>query len=195
MPFDLSIKEWLSGLAIALTLFGFYPYLRGILSNQVKPHVFSWVIWGVTTLVVFFAQLDARGGAGAWPIGLSGSITMFIAALAYVKRADIAITSVDWFFFAVALSSLPLWYFTDDPTGAVIVLTLVDLLGFGPTVRKAYAAPHAESLSFFGIFGLRNVVVILALESYSIATVLFPAAVALACALVMGMIVVRRRHE
>jgi len=193
MYLNLSVKEWLGAFAIALTLFGFYPYLRGILANRIKPHVFSWVIWGITTLVVFFAQLEARGGVGAWPIGISGSITMSIAVLAYFKRADIAITTTDWTFFVAALSSLPLWYFTSDPAWAVVVLTLVDLLGFGPSVRKAYSHPHTESLSFFGIFGLRNVIVIMALESYSVTTVLFPAAVSAACALMMAMIVLRRR--
>jgi len=194
MPIDPTIKQWLSALAIALTLFGFYPYLRGIFSNQVKPHVFTWVIWGITTLVVFFAQLDAHGGVGAWPIGISGCITTSIAVLAFFKRADAAINVTDWGFFIAALSSLPIWYFTSDPTWAVVILTLVDLLGFGPTVRKAYIQPHAESLSFFGLFGLRNLVVILALESYSTATMLFPAAVAAACALLMGLIVLRRRE-
>ncbi|MDP1932290.1 MAG: hypothetical protein Q8L60_12620 [Gammaproteobacteria bacterium] len=187
------IKEILSTAAIALTLIAFYPYVRGILQNTIKPHVFSWVIWGVTTFVVFFAQLAADGGVGAWPIGVSGSITLFIAFMAFVKRADTAITRTDWWFFIAAMSALPLWYFTSDPTWAVIVLTVVDLLGFGPTLRKAHADPHSESLTFFGMFAARNSLVVMALESYSLATVLFPAAVAAACVLLMGMIVLRRR--
>lgn len=189
MPF----KELLSATAIALTFIAFYPYARGIVNNTVKPHVFSWVIWGTTTFVVFFAQLEAEGGVGAWPIGVSGGITICIAILAFVKRADTAITRSDWLFFIAAMSSLPLWYFTADPTWAVVVLTVVDLLGFGPTIRKAHADPHGESLSFFALFAARNSIVVLALESYSVATVLFPAAVAAACLLLIAMIVWRRQ--
>lgn len=185
-------KEILSAIAIALTFIAFYPYLRGILQGKIKPHVFSWVIWGTTTFVVFLAQLKAQGGVGAWPIGISGIITIVIAISAYIKRADIAITKVDWLFFISALASLPLWYLTANPAWAVVILTTVDLLGFGPTVRKAYAHPHSESLSFFALFAIRNGLVVVALERYSIATVLFPAAVAAACVLLMALIVYRR---
>ena len=187
-------KELLSGLAIALTLIAFIPYIRLILNETIKPHVFSWVIWGVTTFVVFLAQLDANAGVGAWPIGVSGCITIFIAVLAYLKRADISITRIDWLFFISALSSLPFWYFTSDPLWAVIILTLVDLLGFGPTIRKAYFQPHSESLLFFSLFATRNMLVVLALESYSWTTVLFPAAIAIACLLLITLIAYRRQY-
>lgn len=49
-------------LALALTLYAFQPYLRDILRGRVRPHVFSWVIWGTTTCLAFFAQLTAGGG-------------------------------------------------------------------------------------------------------------------------------------
>lgn len=186
-------KELFSAVAIVLTFVAFYPYLRGIIQGSIKPHVFSWVIWGSTTCVVFLAQLQAGAGVGAWPIGVSGSITILIAAVAYAKRADISITKLDWLFFMAAMSSLPLWYIASDPTWAVVVLTTVDLLGFGPTIRKAYSEPHTESLPFFGMFAARNTVVVMALENYSIATVLFPASITIACVLLMLLIVCRRR--
>lgn len=189
----LPYKEGLSAIAIALTFVAFVPYIRAIVSGTTKPHVFSWVIWGATTFVVFLAQLEGKGGVGAWPIGVSGSITMLIAFLAYLKRADITITKTDWLFFVSALSSLPLWYLTSDPLWAVVILTTVDVLGFGPTVRKAYSFPHSESLPFFALFAARNILVILALENYSVTTVLFPAVIAVACMSLMAMVTYRRR--
>jgi len=186
-------KELLSAVAIALTLIAFFPYIRSIISGTARPHVFSWVVWGATTFVVFLAQLEDGGGAGAWPIGVSGIITIFIALLAYIKRADISITRTDWLFLVAALSSLPFWYFTSDPLWAVVILTTVDVLGFGPTVRKGYFSPHSESLLFFGLFAARNLIVILALENRSVTTVLFPAVIATACILLMTMVMYRRR--
>jgi hypothetical protein len=186
-------KELLSAAAIALTFIAFFPYIRSILNGAIKPHVFSWVIWGTTTFVVFLAQLEDNAGAGAWPIGVSGIITILIALLAYLKRADITITKTDWLFFVSAMSSLPFWYFTSDPLWAVVILTTVDVLGFGPTVRKAYAFPHSESLLFFVLFTARNLIVIMALENYSITTVLFPAVIAAACVLLIVMVAYRRR--
>lgn len=190
----MTAKEILSAIAIALTFAGFYPYLRGIFVGNVRPHVFSWVIWGLTTLLVFLAQLDAHGGAGAWPTGVSGVVTAFVALLAWLKRGDVGITRVDCLFFLGALSSLPLWYLTADPLWAVVVLTVVDLLGFGPTYRKAWAAPRSESLGFYGLFVIRNAIAILALETWSLATVLFPAAVGVGCLMLMGLMFWRRRN-
>ena len=95
-------------------------------------------------------------GVGAWPIGVSATITMGVAVLAYLKRADITITVADWVFFVAGMSSLPLWYFTTDPMWAVVLLTTVDVLGFGPTLRKAYADPHSHSVLFFSMFMVRN---------------------------------------
>jgi len=57
-------KAILSDVAIALTLLAFYPYIRDILKGVVKPHVFSWIIWSSTTLIVFLTQLQAGGGLG-----------------------------------------------------------------------------------------------------------------------------------
>lgn len=186
-------KEVLSAIAIALTFIAFVPYIRAILRGAIKPHVFTWIIWGTTTFIVFLAQLEDGAGVGAWPTAVSASITIVIACLAWVHRADLSITRSDWVFFLSAMSSLPLWYFTSDPVWAVIILTTVDMLGFGPTVMKAYRLPHSESVPFYALFMVRNVLVIMALENYSVTTVLFPSAIALACCGLVTMILYRRR--
>jgi hypothetical protein len=186
-------RELLTGLAIALTLIGFVPYIRSIRQHKTKPHVFSWVIWGSTTFIVFLAQLSGGGGLGAWPIGLSGLITLYIAWLAFRQKGDTSITWYDWCFFVAGLSALPVWYFTTDPLWAVVVLTSVDLIGFGPTLRKAYVRPFEEQLTFFALFAVRNLVAIAALEQFSLTTVLFPAATALACLFLIALVQVRRQ--
>jgi len=186
-------KEIFSAIAIALTFIGFLPYTVSILRGTVRPHVFSWIIWSVATMVVFFAQLDGKGGVGAWPTGLSGLVTILIAVLAHLKRGDTAITRWDWIFFVMALSSLPFWYYSEDPLWAVIILTVVDTLGFGPTIRRTYHHPHSESLMFYSLFTTRNLISIFALETYSVTTILFPAVVAATCLLFVVMAMIRRR--
>ncbi len=188
----MDIKFVFTVIAIALTFVAFVPYIRSIFSGETKPHIFSWLIWGMTTLIVFFAQLEAKAGIGAWPIGVSGTITLFIAYLSFRKRSDIKITRSDCLFFMAALASLPLWYFTSDPLWAVVILTIVDLFGFGPTIRKAYSFPHDENIPFFILFIFRNIFAVLALEHYSVATLLFPLSVTCACALLLVMVAYRR---
>jgi hypothetical protein len=186
-------KELLSAAAIALTFAIFVPYIRSIRAGVTKPHVISWAIWALGTFVVFLAQLAGAGGLGAWPIGVSGVITAYIAVLAYGKKTDTHVTRTDWVFLAVALTALPCWALTSDPLWAVVILTGVDLAGFGPTFRASFQRPHDERIGFYFLAAVRNLLSILALERYSMTTVLFPAAVGVACLMLVAMVTYRRK--
>jgi len=186
------IKGIASGTALVLTFLLFFRYIRSIRRNITIPHMFSWAIWAFGTFIVFFAQLSDGAGIGAWPIGFSACITSYIAFLAYRARAKVEITSQDWVLLVLAILAVPAWVITSDPLWAVLFLTLADLLGFGPTLRKAYWYPYQENAGFFALGGIRNALVIVALENYSWATVLFPAAVGLCCILVSVFLLLRR---
>ena len=150
------MKEVFSAVALLLTFAAFLPYIRTILCGQTRPHVFTWIIWGAGTLVVFLAQLSDGGGVGAWPIGISGLLTIIVAILAMTRAADTSFHRMDWVFLILALTALPLWWVTNTPLYTVLVLTSVDLLGFGPTVRKAYSLPYEDSWTFYAIGTVRN---------------------------------------
>jgi hypothetical protein len=81
---------------------------------------------------------------------------------------------------------------TSNPLIAVVLLTGVDLAGFGPTFRSAYARPHDERMGFYLLGTVRNGLAIAALEQYSLTTVLFPAAVGVACFVFVAMVAYRR---
>jgi len=185
-------KPLLGMLATLLTVLAYLPYIRSIFQGKTRPHVFTWIIWGLATGIAFLVTLAEHGGAGAWPIGFSAAVSLFIAVVAYVKRADIRITRMDWMFFIAALAAMPVWWVANDPLWAVMLITLIELLGFGPTMRKAWFQPYSESMSFLAILIVRNMLIIAALGQYSLATVLFPAAAAIACLALIAMMVWRR---
>jgi len=186
------VKELLSACAFVATVALFAGYIRSIRSAETVPHVFSWVIWAGGTLVVFFAQLAGGAGVGAWPIGFSGGLTAYIAYLAFRRRHQASIRPLDWVFFVLAVAALPAWWLASDPLWAVVLLTTADVIGFGPTFRRAYQHPYQEQAGFFALGALRNVLVILALERYSWTTVLFPAAVGAACVTLACLLGIRR---
>lgn len=186
------MKELSSLAALILTFIIFVPYIRSIRAGRTRPHVFSWLIWGLGTFVVFLAQLAGGAGAGAWPIGISGLITFYVAWLAWRRRADTDVTRSDWAFLFAALAAIPAWALTSDPLWAVLILTTVDLAGFGPTFRAAWTNPHAERAGFYALAALRNLLVVLALERYSTTTALFPAAVGVVSLALAVMILSRR---
>lgn len=186
------IKALLSAAALILTLVLFIPYIRSILRGDTVPHFFSWLVWAFGTYIVFVAQLLDGAGIGAWPIGFSAVMTSVVAYLAIRRRRQIQLVRLDWVLLILAISALPIWSFTSDPLWAVALLTAADLIGFGPTVRHAYTAPHKEHIGFFALGAVRNVLVLLALQQYSWTTMLFPAAVGIACIMLVGFIVIRR---
>lgn len=188
----MTIKGVLSAIALIVTIALFASYIRSIRGAQTVPHVFSWAIWAGGTFIVFLAQVADGGGVGAWPIGLSACITGYIAYLAYGKRHESSIKPLDWLFFGLAIAALPAWLLTSDPLWAVVLLTSADLIGFGPTVRRAYHRPYQEHAGFFALGALRNLLVVLALEHYSWTTVLFPAAVGIACLGLACLLYIRR---
>lgn len=185
-------KTWLSVIATAISLLALFPYVISTLRGAIRPHVMSWTVWGITTSIVFWAQREAGAGVGAWPVGFSALVAFLIAIMAFTKRSDVQIARTDWLFFLTALAAIPLWYATNSPLIAVMLVTTVDVLGFGPTLRKAYDSPHSESLLFFSLIVVRNVLVLMALESYSLTTILFPAAIGSMAALVATVVLFRR---
>lgn len=185
-------KEALSVVAIALTVLAFGPYIWSVYRGRTEAHIFSWIIWCASTIIVFSAQTADDGGAGAWPIGMTSIACLAIIVIAYFKKSDRSITGLDWIFFVLALASIAVWFATSTPLWTVVLLTVMDLLGFGPTFRKAYRRPFEEQLRFFAIMTVRNSIAIAALENYSVTTVLFPAAVATTTSCLIIMVTLRR---
>lgn len=177
-----------------MTGIAFGLYIWQILRGAVRPHAISWLTWGVATVAVFAAQLVAGGGVGAWPTGFSAAVTFLIFGLTVWRHGFDKARPADWMFFAAAIAGLVLWHLTSEPFTAVAIMSAIDVLGNGPTVRKILRDPFGESAGFFAFIGLRNALGIAALETYSATTVLFPAAVGTACILVAILILVQRRR-
>lgn len=189
----MSLYQIASIASIALTFIAYAPYLATIRAGTTKPHFFSWLIWSITTTVVCFAQFSAEGGAGAWPTGVSAAITVYVTWLAWALHRDISITRLDWLFLALALLSLPAWFLSADPLWSVLILTAVDVLGFGPTLRKGWQEPWQEGLLFYFLFAVRSGLSVLALENRNLTTLLFPVAMVLCCLVVCVLLWWRRR--
>ena len=185
-------KEVLGVTAVIVAIIAYLPYISSILNNKIKPHIFSWVIWSTTSSAVFIAQIQYNAGIGAATTAFGGFFAILISITAYTKRGNISITQIDWVFLISAIIALLMWYLTSNALLAVITLTTIEILGYGPTVRKTYYSPHSENLLLFFSFIIRSILSILALKSYSIVTVLFPASITVASALFIIMVTYRK---
>ncbi len=153
----------------------YVPYIRDILARRTKPHAFSWFVWGLPCGIVFAAQWVQGGGAGSWATGVTALLCtgIFVLSLFYGEKE---ITPVDWIGFISALIALALWAATKDPLGSVILITLADVLGFVPTIRKSVKKPRQETLSTYFIGGLKWLIALPALGAFSWTVWLYPVA-------------------
>ena len=174
-----------AGLACAITVALFAPYLLRVWQGKLAPRPASWVVWGLCTLMVGFGQLLAGGGVGALPILLSGALSGGVACLAFrlaMRTPAVAMaTTGDRWCLVAAVCCLPLWMATGDPLWSVLILTGIDLIGFIPTIRAIRRDPHSESTVLFTALGLRNLIAIAALEERNLTTMVFPAVIGFAC--------------
>ncbi len=170
------MKEVLGLVAVALSIIGHAPYIKDTINKKTKPHVFTWLVWSIVTTLAFLAQWVKGGGAGSWTTGVTGVITIIIMLLA-LKNGTKDIKTIDKIFFAGALLAIIPWYLTKDPTLSVIMITTIDVLAFFPTIRKTINDPTSETFFMYALNLFRHSISILALATYNISTVLFPAAI------------------
>ena len=185
-------KEFFGFLAVAFCLINLGLYSITILKGKTKPHAFSWLLWAVVMGTVCVAQFLNNAGAGSWQTGVSALMCLAIGILAlfYGERKG---TLTDWIAIGLAVSAIPIWLITKNAMLSVVLLTIIDGLGFYPTFRKGYVLPHEENvwrpfratLSFAAAF--------LAIEHYSFTTALYPASMILIEFCLGVMLVARRR--
>lgn len=179
----------LAGLLVAVI--SYIPYFRDIFRGKTKPHPFSWLVWGIVSSVAFFAQIVSGGGIGASTTGITAIACISIAILA-VQLGERRISRLDIVCFVGAIGGIVLWQLTDSPLSAVIVVLIVHILGFIPTVKKAYTFPEEETISSYILSLFKWGLGLLALTSFNLTTMLFPAGVFLMNLLFVILLLYRR---
>ena len=128
------MKEFIGLIAAALALISLIPYIVDIIRGKTKPHVYTWIIWAIVTVLAFIIQWQQGGGAGSWTTGVTGILTILIMILAF-KKGTKDITKSDRILFIGALLAIPIWYFVGNSTLSIIIVTLIDVVAFLPTMR------------------------------------------------------------
>ena len=171
---DISMLKNLSGLvSIFFGLITALPYFIQLWRRTAKPHVFSWLTWGTIIGLGFILSDEAGGGQGAWIFAIE-SISCFIIAFFAIFRGEKNITRLDIISFTSAMVITVFYVLTRNAIASAVLAATIDLLGFVPTVRKSYMAPHGEpALNYFFSF-LGFFFSLLALREYNFVTIFYP---------------------
>lgn len=180
-------------LSMVTSAAGNVPYIVGVLRKQIKPHVFSWVIWTLLTGIAAAAQFSVGAGLAFWATATAASFCAIIAALS-IPYGTRDITRGDVAALVVALAAIPLWRMTNDPTWSVILVALIDVVGFIPTLRKAYKNPWQEGVGAFAWGALSWILSFGAIDHFSIATVLYPLVGTTVCLVCVALVLYRRKR-
>ncbi len=179
--------------ATVLALISYVPYFRDIVARKTRPHAFTWLIWGALTAIAFVGQIVGQAGPGAWVTGFTALVCLVIAGIAAFD-GERDITRLDWLALAGAVIALIAWFLTRGPLLSVILITIIDNVGFVPTLRKSYHRPHEETLSTYAMSGFKWLLGLVALERFTVTTALFPLAIVVASWLFVVMLLIRRRQ-
>lgn len=185
------MKNIISFIAIILTFVGYAPYIRDTFIGKTKPHIFSWLIWVITTSIIYALQVSAGAGPGSW-VTLAVVIVLLIVLLLGLKNGNKNIKSIDIVFLLLALVSIPIWLIIKQPILSIILLSTIEMIGFLPTIRKSWNDPYSETLSLYTITTFRHGLSIFALAEYNIITWLFPVTWVFANAFFSAILIIRR---
>lgn len=157
--------EIFGGIAVLLNLSTAIPYFVGVYKKTNKPHFITWLIWTLSTLVVFIAQLVSNAGPGAW-MSFVGICTCGAAMIVGLICGEKTITRGDWICLILTLLAILLWFFTHNPFYAVILITLIDVIGYYPTFRKSWSKPDEEPALPYALGTVGRLFGIAALSSF-----------------------------
>lgn len=185
-------KTLLGILTIVIGLVSYSLYFKDIFKAKNKPDAFSWLIWGVLACIAFFAQISEGGGPGTWVTAFTAIMCFAISATAFLKNYGHLKThdAINLFGAGVGLC---LWYYTNNPLFAVIIILSVGGIGFFSTYQKAYKEPAYETASTYALNALKFAVAFLALDSINLVTALYPAGMIIMNTQLAGMIFLRRK--
>lgn len=178
--------------AIVMTAVGYFFYFRDILAGRTRPHAYSWLVWAFLTGVAFTGQLRALGGPGSYVTGITAAISLIIFLVAIVK-GEKNVTASDTIYLAAAAASILPWALTGNPVLSIILVSIIDFLGFLPTIRKSYFKPHEETMIHYVLSSLKFTLAIFGLGRYTLVTVVYPASVVVANMSFVFMLIGRRK--
>ncbi len=191
MTYDYHIV--LGVVVVLMSAAGYGSYFWSIFRGLTKPHPFTWLIFAVIDGTIFFAQTVSGGGPGAWVFGIAATMNAIIFLLSLTK-GEKRVTQIDWACLFFAIIGIILWWTTNNPLTAILCGVVADTLAKVPTLRKSYVRPFEESMILWGLDVFKYSFAILALTSFTLITVLPQAEVAITNAIVVGVVLLRRRQ-
>ena len=191
MSLAVTFKDLMGALAVGITLAAYGIYVWQTLRGEARPHPLSWLIFGILTGTAYLVQVDEAAGAGSWVMGITAIVCLALCLMSF-WRGERTFPWYEWAFLGAAAVIFVFYLLSGQPTIAAALAASVAVLGFGPTLTKAWRRPHSDSVTTFALNGLKFVPAFFAMDSLTVSTCVMPAALVVANLAVAAIIYVRR---
>jgi hypothetical protein len=208
---SLTFKDLMGALAVVIAVVAYAIYVWQSLRGDARPHPLSWLIFGVLTGTGYLVQLDQTAGPGSWVMGITTIVCLLLCLMSF-WRGERSFPWYEWAFLIAAAIVFAFYLWSREPALVTATLTgglrdamlrngpaisaslaaFINVLGFGPTVTKAWSRPHSDSVTTFVLNSIKFIPSFFAMDTLSVATCVFPAALVVANAAVALIIYARR---
>jgi hypothetical protein len=188
-----AFKDLMGALSVAIALFSYGLYVWKTFRAHARPHPLSWLIFGVLSATGFLIQLDQSAGAGSWVMGVTAAVCFMLCLIGF-WQGERTFPWYEWAFLAAAAIVFAFYLWSQQPAASAILASIVNGLGFGPTLTKAWSRPHSDSASTFMLNGLKFVPSLFAMDNVTVATCVLPASLVVTN-LVVALIIWARRRQ
>src|SRR6185503_1371909 len=144
-----NFKSAMGVLSVLIMFVAYAIYLwQTTRGKEIKPHPFSWVLWGILTGVVYLVQVVEGEGPGSWVAGFTSLICFLIGGVSYFKYKW-RFSLFDWLSVILGLAVFGFYLISKNPTLSAVLATASDVIGYGPTFKKGWSTPQADSVASF----------------------------------------------
>jgi hypothetical protein len=169
----MEIKTFFAIIASVIGVGSFIPYILDTFKKKTQPHLYTWLIWTILQVTGVIAMYANGAGIGALALTIGAFFCAFLCIIS-IKYGTKNITKFDTFCLIGGLVATGVYVFLHQPLLSVILISVIDFLGFLPALRKTYLEPHTETLSLYALFVISGTFSVLALSTYSLITMLYP---------------------
>ena len=180
-------------LSSVIAFVSFWPYLKDIIARKTTPHMYSWLVWTILQMMAVIAILRENAFWSALGVAVAGLVSLSVFLLSF-KYGTKNVTLFDSICLGGAFAAIAVWIFANDVLLSIVLITLIDFIGFLPTYRKGYEEPHSETLFLYVCSAFSNIFALLSITQYSIESSLYVTSLIVSNVMFVG-IVLMRRHK
>lgn len=161
--------------AAAITFIGIFLYALSTFQGKTRPNKVTWILWTIIPFITFFAQLsEGVGWVSLFSLAYALGPLLVVIASFTNKKAYWQVSAFDIACGVISLLAILLWWATGDGILAIVFSIVADFTAGLPTLIKGYKAPETENISAFVVGIISALITLATIQTWTVATYLFP---------------------